>query len=102
MGRLKAQWIGHEQHEVCAGMDSMADMEGCCSNETETFIMEDDFSISSFDFQTSTEFDFLYFTYQTSVLELSSELVTNTYNPQNTGPPFIEPEIFIQVQSFLL
>ena len=83
-------------------MEAMPDMEGCCSNESETFVMDEDFSVSSFDFNVNPEFNLLYTAYETSLLEISADLTVNSKRPQNTGPPFVEPDIFIQVQSFLL
>ena len=102
MGSLKAQWIGHQHQEVCDGMESMPGMEGCCSNESDTFVMDEDFSVTSFDFDVNPELDLLYIAYEIELSELSSDLISNQSNPQNTGPPFVEPDIYVQVQSFLL
>ena len=102
MGNLKARWIGHEHQEVCGEMESMPGMEGCCSNESETFVMDEDFGVTTFDFNVNPEFSLLYLAYEVGLSELSSDLISSNEIPQNTGPPFVEPEIFIQVQSFLL
>jgi len=101
MGRLQDQWIGQNHQEVCEGMESIPGMEGCCSNETETFKIDEDFSISSFDFNVNPEFSFLHKVYEMEILEATSSSFSIN-RPQNTGPPFVEPDIFLQVQSFLL
>jgi hypothetical protein len=102
MGRLKAQWIGHEHQEVCEGMESMPGMEGCCSNESDTFILDEDFSLTSFDFDVNPELNLLYVAYEIELSDLYSDLISDNNRPQNTGPPFVEPDIYVQVQSFLL
>ena len=102
MGRLKAQWIGHNHREVCEGMESMPGMEGCCSNESKTYVLDQDFSAVNFDFNVNPEFVFLYTTYENDLALTFTDPVKNVITPQNTGPPFVEPDIFIQVQSFLL
>lgn len=102
MGRLKAQWIGHEHQEVCEGMESMPGMDGCCSDESDTYILDEDFSLTSFDFNVNPELNLLYIAYEIEQSDLSSDLTSNRSQPQNTGPPFVEPDIYVQVQSFLL
>ena len=101
MGQLQDQWIGQNHAEVCEGMEAMPGMEGCCSNETETFKMDEDFSISGFNVNLNPELSFIHKVYEIEIPETAS--VAFTFNrPQNTGPPFVEPDIYLQVQSFLL
>ena len=102
MGRLKAQWIGHEHKEVCGGMESMPGMEGCCSNESLTFVLDQDFSSVNFDFNVNPELVLLYTTYEADLISTLADPAKSVLKPRNTGPPFVEPDIFIQVQSFLL
>ena len=102
MGRLKAQWIGYQHQEVCGGMEAMPEMEGCCSNETQTYVVDEDFSLFSFEIKINPEFNFLYAAYEAGLVIAASDQETNHLTLQNTGPPFVEPDIFVQVQSFLL
>lgn len=102
MGHLKQQWIGHSDKEVCSGMEGMAGMEGCCSNESETFVVEQDFSLISFDFNVNPELHLLNTIFELDLATALLDPANNPLRPQNTGPPFVEPDIFIQVQSFLL
>lgn len=102
MGRLKAQWIGQDHKEICGGMEGMPGMEGCCSNESQTFVLDEDFGSTSFDFSINPEFVFLYSTFESDLLLTVVDPSQNLLVPHNNGPPFVEPEIFIRVQSFLL
>lgn len=102
MGSLKARWIGHQHQEVCGEMEAMPGMDGCCSNESKTFVMDEDFSVTNFDFDVDPEFNLLYIAYEIELPVLSPDLISIQGTTQNTGPPFVEPDIFVQVQSFLL
>ena len=80
----------------------MPGMDGCCSNETETYVLEEEFGLTNFDFNVDPDLYLLYVNFNVQLTELSASESLNFTEPQNTGPPFVEPDIFVQVQSFLL
>ena len=64
--------------------------------------MDENFSLTSFDFDVNPELNLLYVAYEIELSDLYSDLISDNNRPQNTGPPFVEPDIYVQVQSFLL
>lgn len=102
MDELRVQQLGHVHDNVCGDMEGMPGMEGCCSNEIETFVMDEDFSTTNFDFKSNPNLTFLYATIDIGLEEILSNSQSNLRESKSSGPPFVEPNIFVQVQSFLL
>ena len=97
MNRLLSMSIGENEKSCC----NMAEAMGCCHNETEQLQLEDEFSTShSFDLP-DVELAILY---TVTSFEIINNLQShyNTPRPTDHSPPPIEPDIYLQVQSFLL
>ena len=83
----------------------LMDMEmghGCCDNETETLIVEDDFQASHTKFEFAPEYELLVAYLATELAQISERSVTQILIPTNTGPPLGSEPLYLKVQSFLL
>ena len=91
--------LGTEAKSCMPGMDMG---HGCCDEETETHIVEDDFQISHSDIHLNPEYDLL-ISYLVTVVNLAPEFnPTSHYIAFDTGPPVPDEPLYVMVQSFLL
>ena len=84
-------------------MDMDMDMgQGCCDNETETLVVEDDFQASHSKFELGPEYELLVAYLQTELTSINEKSVAQPLIPTNTGPPMGSEPLYVKVQSFLL
>lgn len=85
----------------CCGEDQ--EPTGCCHNESENYTLEDDFQLEQFNFKLNNFGVALIVIYQDLNLETIRDSEANDYlKLLSKSPPSSEPDIYIQVQSFLL
>jgi hypothetical protein len=75
---------------------------GCCDEQTETIILEDDFQLSHTNIKIAPEYDLLVSYLMTN---LDTETVSSMepgFLPFDTGPPVSAEPLYLKVQSFLL
>jgi len=75
---------------------------GCCDNETETLVIEDDFQVSQANFELAPEYELLVAYLATELASVNGKSVTQIPIPTNTGPPLGSEPLYVKVQSFLL
>jgi hypothetical protein len=91
--------LGTEAKSCMPGMDMNP---GCCDNQTETIILDEDFQVSHSDLKIIPDYEIL-IAYLVTVLapisEQSNYLALISYD---TGPPVSAEPLYVKVQSFLL
>lgn len=83
----------------------MPDMDmdpGCCDNQTETIILDDDFQVSHSNFKFIPEYEILVAYLVTVIAPILEQSNYLTLISDDTGPPVSAEPLFLTVQSFLL
>jgi hypothetical protein len=83
----------------------LMDMEmghGCCDDETETLVVEDDFQASHSKFELAPEYELLVAYLETALASTNGKSLAQPLIPTNTGPPLGSEPLYVKVQSFLL
>jgi len=91
--------LGTTAESCMPGMDMG---HGCCDEQTETIILEDDFQLSHTNIKIAPEYDLLVSYLMTN---LDTETVSSMepgFLPFDTGPPVSAEPLYLKVQSFLL
>lgn len=83
----------------------MPDMDmnhGCCDNQTETVILDDDFQLSYSNFKIIPEYEILVAYSVTVLVPMPKQTNYRSLISNDTGPPVSAEPLYLTVQSFLL
>jgi len=75
---------------------------GCCDNQTETIILDDDFQVSHSNFEIIPEYEILVAYLAAVLVPISEQSNYLSLISNDTGPPVSAEPLFLKVQSFLL
>lgn len=91
--------LGTTAESCMPGMDMG---KGCCDEQTETLILDDDYQVSHTTLKISPEYDLLVAYLVSELVYTGEQSYFTKLTPDDTGPPVGTEPLFLKVQSLLL